>query len=353
MRIGVVVHGPEAVYSGFAQRVLDVLEDHGEVEARLGGTMARCALFDVGEHRVKTLNEMPSESATALSECDVVVLASQSKTHQSAFAFGRMVSENSSCDVLVQVEPEMCVPWRGNNEEAAYIANTLSLRLVDPPLFSPNVRVHGSTVYRRVSGVLSGESIRVNGIVIARAVSSDVVIVEEHGKIVDVLGGVLKPEGIKKLGRVDIRSAIVRTGMLRGHVPERRVVHAHGSTIYLIDHDAEHCFELAPDAAGMITVGDDTTAIAADLLTRFSVPIIGIVDGDEDGSIPDGKVPVGSRILQVRAGHDDIVGGHVRRKVFGGGYRLHEREFDEVVGEVLDIASPWLVHEQAFLANDT
>jgi len=343
MRIGVVVHGPEVIYSGFARHVLDLLEGYGTVEARLGGTMAKCALFDVGEHRVSMLNEMPSQSATALSECDVVVLLNQSKTTQSALAFGGMVSRSSSCDVLVQVEPEVCIQWKGKNE-GARIASMLSLRLTEPPRSQIRIESHDSTVRRKVSGVLSGESIRINGIVVGRAVSSDVVIVERHGRVVDVLGAVLKSEGVKKLGEVDIRSATVRTGMLRGYVPERRVVRSEGETIYLIDHDAESCFELAFDAAGIITVGDDTTAIAADILSRFSVPIVGIVDGDMDGSIPDGAVPQGSHILQVRAGHDDIVGTAVRKRVFGGNDRLREKSMDEVRADVLDIASHCLVH---------
>jgi len=345
MRIGVVVHGPEVIYSGFASHVLDVLEGCAEVEARLGGTMGKCALFDVGEHRIKMFSEAPSESVNALSACDVVVLANQAKSMESALAFGYMVAHNSSCDVLCQVEPGMCIPWRGR-KEGEHIASMLSLNIVEPivePSTISGVKRQGSTVMRRVNGVRAGESIRVNGIVVGRATSSNVVLVERNGKIVDIVGGVLKRHGVEKLGRVNLENAIVRTGMLRRCVARRRVVPTKGSTIYLIDHDAEHCFELAPRAMGAITVGDDTTTICADILSRFSVPVLGIVDGDLDGSLVDSTICPGSHILRVRKGCDDIVGKLVRRRLFKGGTFISGKCFDEVRAEVLDIAKRWIV----------
>ena len=46
MKIGVVVHGPEIVDSGHAQKFLEFLKDYGTVRARLGGTMGRTAVID-------------------------------------------------------------------------------------------------------------------------------------------------------------------------------------------------------------------------------------------------------------------------------------------------------------------
>lgn len=45
---------------------------------------------------------------------------------------------------------------------------------------------------------------------------------------------------------------------------------------------AEDAFEAAPGASLAVTVGDDTTQIAADILARLGIPVIGIVDGDLD-----------------------------------------------------------------------
>ena len=46
MKIGVVVHGPQIVDTGFAEKILKLLENYGNVTARLGGTMGRTAVID-------------------------------------------------------------------------------------------------------------------------------------------------------------------------------------------------------------------------------------------------------------------------------------------------------------------
>ena len=46
MRIGVVVHGPNIIDSGYALKLIDLLKSYGDVSARLGGTMGRTAVID-------------------------------------------------------------------------------------------------------------------------------------------------------------------------------------------------------------------------------------------------------------------------------------------------------------------
>ena len=43
MEIGVVVHGPGIVDSGWAEKIIDLLSNFGNVHCRLGGTMGRTA----------------------------------------------------------------------------------------------------------------------------------------------------------------------------------------------------------------------------------------------------------------------------------------------------------------------
>ena len=66
----------------------------------------------------------------------------------------------------------------------------------------------------------------------------------------------------------------------------------------------------------VITVGDDTTLVASDILYRFNVPIIGITDGDLDKVVEHGFVKNESKIIQVKSGYDDIVGAEIFDKVF-------------------------------------
>ncbi len=76
-----------------------------------------------------------------------------------------------------------------------------------------------------------------------------------------------------------------------------------------------HVYELAAGVEGAVTVGDDTTAVAGDILRRFGVPVIGIVDGDGDG-LHKGKLAAGSLVLTV--GADDKAGLKVKKEIFGG-----------------------------------
>ena len=46
MEIGVVVHGPGIVDSGWAKKIIDLLSNFGNVRCRLGGTMGRTAVID-------------------------------------------------------------------------------------------------------------------------------------------------------------------------------------------------------------------------------------------------------------------------------------------------------------------
>ncbi len=78
--------------------------------------------------------------------------------------------------------------------------------------------------------------------------------------------------------------------------------------IAVIDHCADRVFELALDCSCAITVGDDTTSIAADILSRFGIPIIGVTDGDTDGFSHQMHVCPGSLIFQVEDGYDDVIG---------------------------------------------
>ena len=111
----------------------------------------------------------------------------------------------------------------------------------------------------------------------------------------------------------------------------------------MIDHAAEHCFELAVDAQFAVTVGDDTTAIAGDILYRFGVPIIGITDGDFDGLSHNTKIYPGSTILRLRSGHDDIVGRRISEELFGGKNAVTFDTYEALKRKVMDIAGDSII----------
>jgi hypothetical protein len=130
---------------------------------------------------------------------------------------------------------------------------------------------------------------------------------------------------VVRLGVYDLSKAHVRSGVVRRTSAKLRAVNGiRSSGTYLIDHAAERAIYHCRDASLVVTVGDDTSRTAGSVLARFGVPIVAIVDGDEDGICDDKAMAEGSVILLMRSGTDDIVGAEVRRTIFHGKTWLDE-----------------------------
>jgi len=356
--IGVVIHGPEVIDSGGARYVLSILQEHYTVTAILCGTMGRAAAIDAFlENRVDiSTNMRPSATIESLSWTDAVMLLNRGKTIDSGIAFGRIVVSRTKPEVpIIQIECQMrngaVVPWNGATEWAEAIARILCLPIRTPPP-AQNVRLvrtGDGLAHRRIHNVLPGETIRINGIVVGTAVSRDVEIVVDGCRIVDITGTRIKEHGIEKLRKVDLKSALVRTGSIRRTKHEARVGRVDAKEksgdlrVVLIDHDAESTFELSEGADIAVTVGDDTTAIAGDILYRLGIPVIGITDMDLDGVLSDTNILHGSVVLRVKPGYDDIVGAMVRDRLFGGTGQMVAQSVGSVREQVEGIAGARLV----------
>ena len=358
-RIGVVIHGPSVIDSGRGHRVLEILSGMGEVRAVLGGTMGRAAVIDAGLEDVIdiSVSQRPSESVLNLGACcDTVLLVNEGKCAESGFAFGRMVFEKlgSFRVPLIQVEFSgsgddrfVLIPWTEMKDYLPALAlldelaNVLDARVVEPPKSHICLEVKGDIVRRGVAGVRPGEYVTFNGIVIGKGLSNEVCIVARNGEIIELQGGRLKTHGVEKLEHVDLSTAIVRSGPLRtADVTPRVLEHKVSGIAVIIDHSAEQTFEIAKDADVVVTVGDDTTAVAGDLLTRLGIPLIGITDGDRDGITHHTHVPPGSVIIRLAPGNDDIVGRWVSEEIFGGRERIEmgDAGFEGVLDGVLRLA---------------
>lgn len=327
--IGVVVHGPEVVDSGRAEEALDRLEKIGSVTAVLGGTMGRVAVIDAAlEDRIDiSRREAPSQSVRRLMpSVDVVVVLNSAKTGDTGHAFGAMVAERAEPKkplLLAEYSgPFASILAGGAGGIAERIAGALGLELVTPLRFPMRTESSGGTVRRTIFGAVPGENVSVNGIVIGRAEVETVTISATDGKIGEVCGALVKNHGLEKLPRVDLGAAILRTGEVRRTEAAARPASGSGRGAVLIDHAAEGTFEMARGAEVAVTVGDDTTAIAGEILARLGTPLVGIVDGDLDRLCRRTAVPAGSFVLEVRPGSDDVIGRRVREDIFGGGDRI-------------------------------
>jgi len=328
--IGVVVHGPEVVDSGLAERAIELLSSLGVVTAVLGGTMGRVAVIDGSLEDLIDISrrEMPSRSVRRLQEkADYLILLNYAKTRETAIAFGLMVAERAG-----PKKPLILADYGGGFaallaagdgvEIAEKVAASLGLELVDLPRPSPRTQVSGGIVRRKILGAVPGENVTVDGIVVGVALEDTVEVVTKGGTMVEIRGARVKLHGIEKLSFVDLETAILRTGEIRRTGRAPRTICKGGVDAVLIDHAAEEAFERAEGAMVAVTVGDDTTAIAGEVLARLGTPLIGIVDGDLDDLCKRTAAPRGSVVIEVFPGCDDLVGRRVKEEIFRGRDRI-------------------------------
>jgi hypothetical protein len=366
MKIGVVVHGPQIVDTGFAEKILSLLGNYGIVKARLGGTMGRTAVIDAKLEDVIdiSLKLLPSQSIDKISkDSDVIFLINYGKSIVTGHAFGYKVMSRCNSDPdLIQIERPgesdgSVIPWKPHlNDMAEKVANDLNLKVISPSSVIDSMETNSlynstddeNVVYRKIAGVSVDENIFLNGIVVGKSTSSDVTLIAKNGILTQILGGKIKEHGVEKLGRIKLDSAVVKTGLLRRSRIKPRIIERNNEQIYnkdnsklnisYLSHAAEDIYKLK-DSDLVVTVGDDTTLVAADILYRFRVPIIGITDGDLDRVVEEGFRTVGSMIVELESGYDDIIGEKIFSELFNGRQTMEIENIENFKNKIIQIIS--------------
>lgn len=348
-RIAVIVHGPEAVDTGLASEVISNASDLGQVRAAVGGTTAVAAVIDAGLEQVIDIGsrELPSAAIGRVSgSSDLVLLVNQGKDRESSLSFGRLVMSKVTVPVpVVQIDDGMCILWAGRDQDLEgfgplFKGEILDLRHDRPEQYDER---------RMLSGVRPGENVWMNGHVIGRAESSEVILRQSPDGSLVAEGMRTKPTGIERLGRFDLRTAIIRSGQVRRTRAEPRSLASKGTAVCLIDHCAEESLFRCRDAAYVVTVGDDTSKIASALLYRLGVPVIAITDGDEDGISFEELLFPGSYYFRLAPGNDDQVGAEIARSLFSEGHRTMIRmKIEEMAARVRAACGEKLLWERRF-----
>ncbi|MBE6493403.1 MAG: DUF2117 domain-containing protein [Methanosphaera stadtmanae] len=356
-KIGVIVHGPGIVDTGYAKKIIDLLKNYGDVTCRLGGTMGRTAVIDANLENIINIEDklLPSQSVKLLSQTnDVLFLLNYGKSVITGHTFGYKVFNNAGGNLnLVQIERPgeddgTIIQW--NNQTDSYLIKSISesLKLSITTSTEATDLVHNLTgfnkdnsrVTRKVAGVSPGENIMLNGMVIGRATSDDLTIISEDNSITEMIGGQIKYHGLEKLGKVDLSKAIIKTGLLRksDNIKPRQINHKSSDdlTAVYLSHAAEDIYQFR-NCDILVSVGDDTTLLSSDILYRFNVPIIGITDGDLDKVVLKGFKLDDSLIIQVKSGYDDIIGNKIHEKLFNNQTYLSITSIDEFKQEIINI----------------
>jgi len=371
MKIGLVVHGPEVIDSGQARKIIEVLRTKGNVTAMIAGTMGKTAVIDAHMENVIDISRSLKPS-NCIEECidtkDVIYLLNHGKNLQTGIAFaGIVISHLDRKDdkPIVHIERPgssdgAVIPWNAPAlEHAKIIANELNLPII---LASEKdkkavLETEGNRVIRHLAGVQPGEKILVNGTIVGYATSYEVSIVTENGYITHIIGGTIKEHGVEKLHNyehlapVDLKTAWVKSGRLRSDnfkartlrscelgtiITDKREKEAEkGINAVIVDHAAEKVFDIVPGADVAVTIGDDTTILAADILYRLSIPIIGITDGDPDGVSHRTHIFPGSMILRLIPDSDDVIGRKIVSNVFMDKKNMNFKSFQELKDMVI------------------
>jgi len=364
MRIGIVLHGPEIVDMGSAKRIIDIFRKEHEVAAKLGGTMGRTAVLDAGLEDVVDISKglTPSETINAMKDSiDLAILLNHGKTLETGFKFGQIVASKLDPSLLfLHIEsPDACgrIFYYGHEVKkcAQYVRKFLrmhhehyDLQVEEGSRVPLHIRREGNKVIRRIAGAFEGENIRLEGIVIGEVAQTGPEIICRDSAVFELRGIKAKPHGLEKLRsrKIDLFTAKVKTGSIRRTKHKPRIKKSkieESRTVAIIDHSAESTFELIKGASIVITVGDDTTMVAADILTRLGIPIIGITDGDLDCILPEAEVPEGSVIIRVREGFDDIVGHEVNEKLMKGKQQIVMQKSSDLPARILALAEIYIV----------
>ena len=440
MEIGVVVHGPGIVDSGWAEKIIDILSNFGNVRCRLGGTMGRTAVIDAGlEDKIDiSLKLLPSQSLELFNRdhTDVIFLLNYGKSPETGRVFGYKVFTHyfkqisnedflatnhkplyeSSIPViqierpgeedgaiiswnvvlnqqlaksrkskrarlglgdknmleslsfnfeelfeglkaaldLIEVTPEEVVnEYFSNNQESE------DEKSIEKLLESYDDYATSHYTYRKIHGVSPDENIFINGIVVGYSNADSIILIARDGLIVDIINGTIKYHGLEKLGPVDLERVIVKTGLLRksDDVDPRILSHdeihlndternlysgeisedEYSFKVAYVDHAAYDIYKFK-DFDLVVTIGDDTSLVASDILYRFNIPIIGITDGDLDKVVENGFVNEKSTFIEVASGFDDIVGQYIHEEIFYSKDTL-EVPFDEEAHSVEEFKS--------------
>lgn len=335
LKIGVVVHGPGIIDSGYAIKIINILSKYGSVSSRLGGTMGRTAVIDASLENIIDISRklLPSQSIKLQAQKnDVVFLLNYGKSNITGHTFGYKVFKNTKDNInLIQIERPgeddgVIISWSDKNDTV--LLDNLSNDLNLPVIKSYDVikmveertgfELDNNIIKRKVAGVSPDENIMINGIIVGKVTSDDLTIIARDNKIIKMHGAIIKQHGLDKLGDVDLSSAVIKTGLLRKSsnvIPRKINKNASKSTAVFLNHAASDLYKYMNEGV-IVSIGDDTTLLSSDIMYRFNIPVIGITDGDLDKVVEKSFKLDESLIIQVESGYDDIVGQKILNDIF-------------------------------------
>lgn len=384
-KIGLIFHGPEVIDEGEAREAIELFKKGDfELEAALGGITGKTAVIDAEMQRIIDIskNKKPSQVIEDFFSRNInfIVLVNHAKNEKSGFFLGEHILENfienKSKDEkenafknlsFIQIEYSSKTIFRWlvrEQDEDIYkkIAETFGFKEKKGEFAKPTIYKKDNLVYREIKGVLPNEKILVNGVVIGLSSEKSVTLVAKEGRIIKIIGGTLISHNLCKLAPLKLEEAIIKTASVFRRTKPKKVKIEEGirkeggKSVACIFFDVENLFsrieEGNGDVAVAVTMGDDTTSIAGDILKRFGIRLIGITDGDADGLIQGIEsdnleeynkfLPKESIVIRLNSERDDIAGKRIKEEIFGGREEM-EIEFAELKRRIKELVKEEII----------
>jgi hypothetical protein len=329
-----IFHGPFVFDEGDAARIYHVLLPE---QCIVAGVMGRTAAAESG--LPLTFADAPPSVVINGME-GVCVLVNRGKTPASGRRFGEIVASRI-CGGLIHIEcsDQICYLWdSGDHAIAEEISDRIGYRLV-----MLNSSRDDQPEMRRICGCIPGEPVMVEGITIGYATAEEAVISCKDGILMPISGIRLKLHGIEKLYAAScppLDRAWCKSGWIRTAAPLNPVRSAPPcGRVQTIDHAGISLYRfITPDTCGILSIGDDTTAVCGHIGAVLGIPVFGITDGDGDSIVPEAYAP-GSVIVRTISGTDDQIGREITAFLPQGDQIC----WDELVASMLEAFSSFII----------
>jgi len=300
-----VVHGAEIFDSGDAAWLFSLVRPRKLIVA---GIMARVAAVESGLP-CDYADQPPSAVMREMNR--PCFLANHGKTPESGHIFGEIVSRRIGPAGMIHVEctSKEVICWNRppddlSRELADLTGYTLIAKASEPENTTAGIRV--------IRGCLPGEAVFVNGTVIGVATGREVVIKAGKEGVEPIEGLAAKAHGLEKLrkaGPINPATVWCKSGTIRSQRPKEVGKAPSRGRVLFVDHRGHTIFRDIPadGICGIVSVGDDTTAVCGHIGAHLGIPVFGIVDGDADRIVPAGFAP-GSILAVARGISDDELG---------------------------------------------
>lgn len=322
-KISLRFHMPTIFDSGWARKLIQAVKKHGEVDAVVTGTMGPTAMLDnFLEDEVKLIRKgWSSWIESSAQEYDFLINATYTTDLERSLADCWHLNKRIEKDIPligIDTNSKTIVPWDARARDfTETLAEEIGLQLGNAVDFGKTFWEEEGRKYRKILAPGIGDHLLINGTVVGRVKSKNVIVIEEDEKVIDIQGVKVKKYGLDKVKDISLEEAKIDTAsLLRKPYPNRRNLKLKKKNkVAFIDHAGYHIYNFIDESiGGAVTVGDDTTAIAGDILSRYSTPIAGLVDGDADELLVGPNYAEGSIILYLT--EDDSFGRTVFKEIF-------------------------------------